>query len=869
MTFLIFTLSAIAIRIGANLQSGDLVCVVVDCHGEFALKDLAGPFHVTMANYAGQDEGCHHQVFKESSHHFPGFSNYSPFIIMIEVLSLIFFEKIVQFVPRLSQRLERFYKSVVEETLMGKDPDVAEDFAGNVISIEKILRLRQREEILGALKTSNWFYNCYLSKNVVQIVLGALYFYINMDYITHSSDNLGYCRIPLGINVNTNVTMQCKQKRFDVIWTLLFTFSSFIVIIIVLNLAALFWIWEKSGLRIITKIVRTLKESEKQILVKSNGMDFLFLFDMIAHNCGIPATLRVLTYIAPRFTEFCVPQIDMKDLKMTESTLSITWKPPPLQKVNGKQYHHLCLQKFVATIFPKKDGENYKDVFKNENYIAEFENLEGGTKEYLITVSAIISDAKMKGATIRTHLPPHPPQNLRVNTEASPDNEGSRLKVSWIKPKGDFDKFRLLICKLSPASSSNQDITMTDLDLSKDSVQYTIQNLYPGEAYEVQLQSVSGNQCCLARLTPVMTCLTLPNPPDENNTKVLYQEDEVVVYWQPHKNDNGHSFLEGYEVELKNASGIELVKDILNRHTFRYTFSDLAHGQEYIIGLTSICRLRDAENIIVHTEKSVQVHKNFMSLPCVPSNFHLVKSEPFALKLQWECPYLNTKDLNYAVSIEYLGETDDDKFKSEKIVAETSIQLSNLPHAGALYEIHLRTMMSYNSDILYSRVAKGLFVTKPCPPSELRVIHHENQEFAWKKSVTKSVQKYKFKIKGEDKSQDFLIPSVEEEEYVTFQLPIDLEEGVDYNINLYSQVFSNDVWHESYPLFLKLLKTTDSSPYSSAVDFDEMDGGLIKHPFPKLILSSPKSSKTAEKSNEHMELSSSKSNVKRQSSIIK
>ena len=35
---------------------------------------------------------------------------------------------------------------------MGKDPDVAEDFAGDSLSIEKILRLRQREEICGSLK---------------------------------------------------------------------------------------------------------------------------------------------------------------------------------------------------------------------------------------------------------------------------------------------------------------------------------------------------------------------------------------------------------------------------------------------------------------------------------------------------------------------------------------------------------------------------------------------------------------------------------------------------------------------------------------------------------------------------------------------
>ena len=768
---------------------------------------------------------------------------------MVEALALIFFEKIVQFVPRLSQRLERFYKSVVEETLMGKDPDVAEDFAGNVISIEKILRLRQREEILGALKSSNWFYNCYLFKNLMQMTLGVLFFYINIDYVTHSSDNLGFCNIPLGKENITNVTMQCKQKRFDVIWTLIFTFSSFIILIFVLNFAALLWIWEKSGLRIITKIVKTLKESEKQVLVKSNGMDFLFLFDMIAHNCGIPATLRVLTYIAPRFTEFCVPHLKIKDLEMTESTLSISWNPPPLLKINGKQYHHLCLQKFVATIFPKKDGENYKDVLKNEDYKAEFENLEGGTKEYLITVSAIISDAKMKGATLRTYLPPHPPQNLRVNTEVSAENEGSRLKVSWIKPKGDFDKFRLVVCKLSSDSSFNVESNKTELDLAKDSIQYTIQNLYPGEAYEVKLQSVSGNQCCLDRITLVKKCLTLPNPPIESDIKVLYQGEQVDVYWQPQRNGNGHSFIEGYEIELKNASGNELVKDIVNSHTFRYSFADLAHGQEFVIGMASICRLRDKEDRIINTEKSVQVQKKFMSIPGSPSNVHLIKSEPCALRIQWDCPNLNFKDFNYAVCIYNKGENDGEKYQSEKTVSETSAQLTNLPHSGATYEIHLRTMVIYNSETLYSNVTKVFFVSKPFPPSELTVLHHEGQEFTWKKSVTRSVQQYKFKIKGEDKSQDFLIPSVEGE-YVTFQLPLDLIEGVDYNINLYSQVFINDTWHESNPLFLKLFKTMDSSPFSSAVDLDEADGELVQQYSPKLTLTSPKTPKSAEKTHE-------------------
>ncbi len=35
-------------------------------------------------------------------------------------------------------------QSVVEETLVGRDPDVADDLAGNDLSIDKILRSRCR-----------------------------------------------------------------------------------------------------------------------------------------------------------------------------------------------------------------------------------------------------------------------------------------------------------------------------------------------------------------------------------------------------------------------------------------------------------------------------------------------------------------------------------------------------------------------------------------------------------------------------------------------------------------------------------------------------------------------------------------------------
>ena len=70
---------------------------------------------------------------------------------LTQIIALILMEKLaLLFFPRMNQKLERFYKAVVEEALLGKDPDVAEDF--HSFSTEKIARERQRREICGAIR---------------------------------------------------------------------------------------------------------------------------------------------------------------------------------------------------------------------------------------------------------------------------------------------------------------------------------------------------------------------------------------------------------------------------------------------------------------------------------------------------------------------------------------------------------------------------------------------------------------------------------------------------------------------------------------------------------------------------------------------
>ena len=67
------------------------------------------------------------------------------------------------------------------------------------------------------------------------------------------------------------------------------------------------------------------RESNVSSLVeKQEGEDFLFLFDLLAHSCGLELTLRVLTHSDEKFYEICKPKFDIKDdLELEEDRLKV------------------------------------------------------------------------------------------------------------------------------------------------------------------------------------------------------------------------------------------------------------------------------------------------------------------------------------------------------------------------------------------------------------------------------------------------------------------------------------------------------------------------------------------------------------------
>ncbi len=71
------------------------------------------------------------------------------------------------------------------------------------------------------------------------------------------------------------------------------------------------------------------------------GQDFLFLFDLLAHTCGIESTLRVLTHSDDNFYDLCKPNIDLTNhLVLEEDKLKVSWKPADIElwMHDGKRY---------------------------------------------------------------------------------------------------------------------------------------------------------------------------------------------------------------------------------------------------------------------------------------------------------------------------------------------------------------------------------------------------------------------------------------------------------------------------------------------------------------------------------------------------
>jgi len=224
---LTISMLGMGVRLASALSTGFLVCIVSDIESDdpeapIGLGHIEGQYITTLTTSAAHDPHCHDQVLA------PRFERlnkswvrdlymnllmkYPSFLMVIQLLNLLHIEKTVLILfPRIRQNLHRFYKVEVEEALLGKDPDVAEDMQQvDELTLEKVTRQRQRMEICEAIRNSSFLFYNYMGKKAIEIGFIFIYLFYNSallwSYEFSTDDTPGECSIPLLINPTSMTT---------------------------------------------------------------------------------------------------------------------------------------------------------------------------------------------------------------------------------------------------------------------------------------------------------------------------------------------------------------------------------------------------------------------------------------------------------------------------------------------------------------------------------------------------------------------------------------------------------------------------------------------------------------------------------------
>ena len=449
-------------------------------------KDL-GPYPagatLSLVNFANFNQDCIDVALTL-------YMQYLPFVLLIQAVSIIFIEKLLMKFPRVSGKIERFYGTIVEESLFGKDPDVAEDVQDTKCNVEVIARRRRRNEVCMSLKRSKIIHNTYIMKNIVEILVLSAYIPLNLYFTWNSLDNLepskcvlNLIQFPeLGIHEEGKVYFHCEGKKVRFFLVLQYVQLVALGLVLLCSLGSLTWcLWFRSISKLLEKISieRTEKKERDNVSNGSVGIgmnditdslvkkgedswdididisetnnDFVFLFDLLAHTAGIESTLRVLTHADETFRKICLPKLETEDhVKVYEDKLRVKWKPASLESwLESNQHKGIIVDSYDVTIYPAESINNSVTKRTDEkdssgSYSTTFLDLLGGKTEYIVTIACVIGKSRMKGERIVTNLLPYGPEKPhggRICKNFSTKD----VEIEWEKPKGGFTKYVLFI----------------------------------------------------------------------------------------------------------------------------------------------------------------------------------------------------------------------------------------------------------------------------------------------------------------------------------------------------------------------------------------------------------------------------------------
>ena len=374
--YLLVALGAVglSVRFLSSMGTGEAICVIAGLKEVNGTSlDNLGPYPaggtLSIVNFANFNQKCVDVAMT-------GFMQYLPFVLFLEAVAVIIVEKMMMSFPRVSQKIERFYGVIVEESLFGKDPDVAEDVQDLKANSEAISRTRRKREVCMGLKRSSVIYNTYIMKNVAVLLLLLAFITFNVIFGLEAEVNLtpAVCvltlqEIPqLGLR-SGEVYLQCEGKKIEFFLNLLYVQISVLVAVFICSCISIIWVMLFRNISVLLQKIEKYRIDWDVEAERTTGKDFLFLFDMLAHTSGIESTLRVLTHADETFRQICLPGLrnDAAHIKVEEDKVKVVWNPASLEDwLENNSHKGIEVDSYDVTIYPAESINNSVTKYKKD-----------------------------------------------------------------------------------------------------------------------------------------------------------------------------------------------------------------------------------------------------------------------------------------------------------------------------------------------------------------------------------------------------------------------------------------------------------------------------------------------------------------------
>ncbi|XP_015208369.2 phosphatidylinositol phosphatase PTPRQ isoform X2 [Lepisosteus oculatus] len=439
---------------------------------------------------------------------------------------------------------------------------------------------------------------------------------------------------------------------------------------------------------------------------------------------SLPNVIHVTTYPEP--------PVDIHFIEQDENSIYVTWSHPRGYVDGYKLSYGLSGSKetlYKTTL--RNNTIRIKDLAPGIEYLFKLQSLKGSETSAAVTKIVTARPSGICSLSL-----------TYINTSAA--------GIMWKSSPGKFDYYKISISNIS---------FIYELNISKESLNYTASGLFPGNLYNITVQRV---RLGITGMAAFVTVVTEPDRPQDVRV-VSTSSDRFSLRWRA---PSGH--VDRYQVDVTPNEGTITVTN-LSAEESQADVSSVTPGQPYTVTVSAVSSSAYSSPVsrIVTTNETT---------PGAPLNLEGERVGSTGILLSWTVPpEPNGKILSYAIKYKEVCPWPDSSFTQVLTYSDIPEFLLNTLTPGSTYNIKVAAENSAGIGVFTSSL---YFKTAESPPGLVTNLtafsyNHSTVKVTWYLPIRTNglITKFSIKVKHARNGQTVRSWEVNAEDIMKGTLP--------------------------------------------------------------------------------------------------